>query len=72
MTPGEGGRALPGSLYQRRPRLGEDGGRLEVAFLSEGPSPSATPKPPDQTPYVVRADVWDAFIHGAENGEFDF
>ncbi|MEU1883314.1 DUF397 domain-containing protein [Streptosporangium sp. NPDC020072] len=39
---------------------------------SPGPVAIRDTEAPDQTPYVVRADVWDAFIHGAENGEFDF
>ncbi|YCK33892.1 DUF397 domain-containing protein [Actinomadura sp. ATCC 39365] len=27
---------------------------------------------PDQAPFVVRSEVWAAFIDGAKKGEFDF
>jgi hypothetical protein len=27
---------------------------------------------PEKPPFVVRPEVWDAFIDGAKKGEFDF
>ncbi|MEU1734732.1 DUF397 domain-containing protein [Streptosporangium sp. NPDC020145] len=48
------------------------GNCLEVAPLSGGRVGIRDTEAPDQAPYVVRAAVWDAFIDGAKQGEFDF
>ena len=48
------------------------GNCLEVAPLSDGRVAIRDTEAPDQPPYVVRASVWNAFIDGAKNGEFDF
>ena len=48
------------------------GNCLEVAPLSGGRVGIRATEALHQPPFVVRAAVWDAFIDGAKNGEFDF
>jgi hypothetical protein len=38
----------------------------------EATSESATPEAPEKDPFVVRAEVWAAFVDGTKNGECDF
>ncbi|MFC7387215.1 DUF397 domain-containing protein [Sphaerisporangium rhizosphaerae] len=48
------------------------GNCLEVAPLSGGRVGLRDTEAPEKAPFVVSATVWDAFIDGAKNGEFDF
>lgn len=48
------------------------GNCIEVAPLSGGRVGIRDTEAPDQMPFVVSANVWDAFIDGAKKGEFDF
>ncbi|MFI7534176.1 DUF397 domain-containing protein [Streptosporangium sp. NPDC049376] len=64
---------LRNAHWRKATKSGEDGGEcLEVVPLSGGRVAIRDAEAPDQAPYVVRAAVWHAFIHGAKNGEFDF
>ncbi|MEU1736903.1 DUF397 domain-containing protein [Streptosporangium sp. NPDC020145] len=64
---------LARASWRKATKSGANGGNcLEVAPLSGGRVAIRDTEAPDQAPYVVRAAVWDAFIHGAKNGEFDF
>ncbi|MFC3980668.1 DUF397 domain-containing protein [Streptosporangium jomthongense] len=64
---------LRNAQWRKATKSGENGGNcLEVAPLSESRVAIRDTETPDQPPYVVRATVWHAFIHGAKNGEFDF
>ncbi|MFF0574844.1 DUF397 domain-containing protein [Streptosporangium saharense] len=66
-------RELLDAPWRKATKSGENGGNcLEVAPLSGGRVGIRDTEAPDQTPYVVRAAVWDAFIDGAKKGEFDF
>ena len=51
---------------------GNGGNCLEVAPLSDGRVGIRDTEAPDQAPFVVRAEVWAAFVDGTKNGEFDF
>lgn len=51
---------------------GNGGDCLEVAPLSGGRVGIRDTEVPGQDPFVVRADVWAAFVDGAKKGEFDF
>ncbi|MEV6149018.1 DUF397 domain-containing protein [Nonomuraea sp. NPDC052129] len=51
---------------------GNGGDCLEVAPLSNGRVGIRDTETPEQAPFVVRAEVWAAFVDGARNGEFDF
>ncbi|MFG1874595.1 DUF397 domain-containing protein [Sphaerisporangium sp. NPDC049003] len=48
------------------------GNCLEVAPLSGGRVGLRDTEAPDKAPFVVSASVWDAFLDGAKQGEFDF
>ncbi|GGK66190.1 transcriptional regulator [Sphaerisporangium melleum] len=48
------------------------GNCLEVALLSGGRVGLRDTEAPEKAPFVVSASVWDAFIDGAKQGEFDF
>ncbi|MET8141284.1 DUF397 domain-containing protein [Sphaerisporangium sp. NPDC005288] len=48
------------------------GNCLEVAPLSGGRVGLRDTEAPEKAPFVVSASVWDAFIDGAKNGDFDF
>ena len=63
---------LDSAEWRKATRSGADGDCLEVAPLPGGHIGIRDTERPDQTPYVVRASVWRAFIDGAKNGEFDF
>ncbi len=49
-----------------------NGNCLEVAPLSGGHVGIRDSEAPEKPPFVVRPEVWDAFIDGAKKGEFDF
>ncbi|MEU8206583.1 DUF397 domain-containing protein [Streptosporangium sp. NPDC049046] len=51
---------------------GNGGDCIEIAPLSRGHVAIRDTEAPDQAPYVVRSEVWAAFIDGAKKGEFDF
>lgn len=51
---------------------GNGGNCLEVAPLSGGRVGIRDTEAPGQAPFVVRAEVWAAFVDGAKKGEFDF
>ncbi|MEU6998692.1 DUF397 domain-containing protein [Nonomuraea sp. NPDC046570] len=64
---------LKSATWRKASRSTSDGGNcIEVAPLSNGRVAIRDTESPDQAPYVVRHDVWTAFIDGAKNGEFDF
>ncbi|MEU1736904.1 DUF397 domain-containing protein [Streptosporangium sp. NPDC020145] len=64
---------LRNAHWRKATKSSSNGGNcLEVGPLSESRVAIRDTEAPDQAPYVVRAAVWDAFIHGAKNGEFDF
>jgi hypothetical protein len=49
-----------------------NGNCLEVAPLSGGRVGIRDSESPEKPPFVVRPEVWDAFIDGAKRGDFDF
>ncbi|MFE0151357.1 DUF397 domain-containing protein [Nonomuraea sp. NPDC059007] len=64
---------LETAAWRKAQRSGTNGGDcLEVAPLSNGHVGIRDTEAPDQAPFVVRGEVWAAFVHGAKNGEFDF
>lgn len=64
---------LENAEWRKARRSGSSGGDcIEVAPLSGGRVGIRDTETPGQAPYVVRRDVWAAFIDGAKNGEFDF
>ncbi|MFD0887156.1 DUF397 domain-containing protein [Streptosporangium algeriense] len=64
---------LQNARWRKATKSGENGGNcLEVAPLSGGRVGIRDTEAPDQAPYVVPAATWNAFIHAAKNGEFDF
>ncbi|MFI9553089.1 DUF397 domain-containing protein [Nonomuraea endophytica] len=63
---------LAAASWRKARKSGGNGGDcLEVAPLSRGRVGIRDTERPDQAPYVVSASVWDAFLDGAKNGEFD-
>ena len=59
--------------WRKATKSGPDGGEcLEVAPLSQGRVGLRDTEAPHQPPYILRAEVWSAFIDGAKKGEFDF
>jgi hypothetical protein len=64
---------LANAAWRKAAKSGDTGGNcVEVAPLSAGRVAIRDTESPGQAPFVVSASVWDAFIHGAKNGEFDF
>ncbi|MEV8632430.1 DUF397 domain-containing protein [Streptosporangium sp. NPDC051023] len=64
---------LKTAVWRKAERSTSDGGNcIEVAPLSQGRVGIRDTEAPDQAPYVVRGEVWAAFIDGAKKGEFDF
>ncbi|SDI25950.1 protein of unknown function [Sinosporangium album] len=64
---------LRNAAWRKATKSGPSGGDcLEVAALSGGRVALRDTESPGQAPFVVSAGVWDAFIDGAKNGEFDF
>ncbi|WP_326636110.1 DUF397 domain-containing protein [Streptosporangium sp. NBC_01755] len=55
-----------------RRSTGNGGDCIEVAPLSQGRVAIRDTEAPGQAPYVVRGEVWAAFVDGAKKGEFDF
>ncbi|MER6007873.1 DUF397 domain-containing protein [Nonomuraea angiospora] len=51
---------------------GNGGNCIEVAPLSGGRVGLRDTEAPGQAPFVVRPEVWAAFMDGAKKGEFDF
>ncbi|WP_037969496.1 DUF397 domain-containing protein [Streptosporangium amethystogenes] len=61
------------AAWRKASRSGTNGGDcIEVAPLSQGRVAIRDTEAPDQAPYVVRGEVWAAFVDGAKKGEFDF
>ena len=59
--------------WRKARKSGSNGGDcLEIAPLSGGRVGIRDTESPDRAPYVVRGEVWAAFLDGAKNGEFDF
>ncbi|GAA0925382.1 DUF397 domain-containing protein [Nonomuraea longicatena] len=64
---------LANAAWRKATKSGDNGGDcLEVAPLSGGRVAIRDTEAPHQPPFVVSPSVWDAFIDGAKNGEFDF
>jgi hypothetical protein len=64
---------LANAAWRRATKTGANGGNcLEVAPLLGGRVGIRDSEAPEKPPFVVRAEVWDAFIDGAKKGEFDF
>ncbi|SDH76847.1 protein of unknown function [Sinosporangium album] len=51
---------------------GNGGNCIEVAPLSGGRVAIRDTEAPELAPYVVRAEVWEAFTDRVKKGEFDF
>ncbi|GAA3088324.1 DUF397 domain-containing protein [Streptosporangium carneum] len=64
---------LKTAAWRKAERSTSNGGNcIEVAPLSGGRVGIRDTEAPDQAPYVVRGEVWAAFVDGAKKGEFDF
>lgn len=64
---------LMNAAWRKATKSGPNQGNcLEVAPLSGGRVGLRDTEAPQKAPFVVSASVWDAFIDGAKNGEFDF
>ncbi|MGP3917513.1 DUF397 domain-containing protein [Nonomuraea sp. 10N515B] len=59
--------------WRKATKSGSNGGDcLEVAPLSGGRVGIRDSEAPEKPPFVVPGAVWDAFIDGVKQGEFDF
>lgn len=47
------------------------GGCLEVAFTPDGRVALRDNEDPENPPFIVSAHVWNCFLNGAQNGEFN-
>ncbi|GAA0925387.1 DUF397 domain-containing protein [Nonomuraea longicatena] len=64
---------LTNAAWRKATKSGPNGGNcVEVAPLSGGRVAIRDTEALHLTPFIVSASVWDAFIDGAKNGEFDF
>ncbi len=66
-------RELESAAWRKASKSGANGGDcIEVAPLSGDRVGIRDTEAPEQAPYVVRGDVFRAFVDGAKKNEFDF
>jgi hypothetical protein len=68
---GTDARTLTGATWIKSRRSGPTGGNcVEVAFLSDGEIAMRNSRHPDGPALVFTRAEWDAFLGGAQDGEF--
>jgi hypothetical protein len=63
---------LENAAWRKAKKSGDSGDCIEVAPLPGGHVGIRDTEAPGQAPFVVRAEVWAAFVDGTKKGEFDF